>query len=231
MIAYIFEIGIVFITFHILWWLFLFLIKQIVGGDQPKRIEQIETMLKPISLVILTALAAVKSIEFIEPKDAAWVQYVYMAVGAFLLYSYLLEKMRKGKAKMKVVNGRIQVERVQQSGLDKIILYSLVGLFFLFTIVPTTVTNPFTTGLGQVIKDIYDTPIIGWVIGFMGVFFLIRMIFMGIITIGQMVRKVTPTPPPNDPTRDPSADSDGFVDYEIIEDEDEEPENRGNLLE
>jgi hypothetical protein len=226
LISYIFEIGIVFITFHLLWWLFLFFIKQLMGVDKQAQLAKAEAILKPVGLVILTALAGIKTLEFIAKSDLSFAMGLYLGLGAFLLYTYLLEKMRKGKAKMAFVQGRIQVDQVKQSKSDKIIVYGLIALFFLFVLLPQTVVNPFTTGLSKIINDVYETPIIGWIIGFGGVFFLARMVIMGIATIGQLFRKISNQQPPNQQ----KTDDGGFVDYEIVEDDEPEPDDRGNRL-
>jgi hypothetical protein len=226
LIAYIFEIGIVFITFHGLWLLFLFLIRQVMGVERQAQLAKTEAILKPVGLVILTALAAIKTIEFIELSGKSWSLGLYVGLGAFLLYTYLLEKMRKGKAKMAFQQGRLQMEQVKQSTSDKIIVYALIGLFFLFVLMPQTVVNQFTTGLSEVIKDIYETPVIGWIIGFMGVFFLLRMVVMGIATIGQLIRKVSNQPPANQQNNDDGE----FVDYEIVEDDEPDSQDNGHRL-
>lgn len=210
-----------------LWLIFLFIVKQLLGVNRQAQINKTEAVLKPIGLVILTALAGMKTQEFILKSDLSWAIGLYTALGAFLLYTYLLEKMRKGKAKMTFVNGRPQITQIKQSTSDKIILYALVALFFLFVTMPQTVINPFTTGLSQVINDIYETPIIGWIIGFMGVFFLLRMAVMGIATIGQLFRTISNQDPVTAPNNN---NEDEFVDYEIVEDDEPESEDKGHRL-
>lgn len=225
MISYIFQIGIVFITFQGLWWVFLFVIKLIVGAADVERVQRIEKLLKPVSLVLLTALAAVKSIEFLEKGELMLGTYVYPALGAVLLYLYLMEKVRSKKARFTFVNGRLQVVSEKQSRSDQLIVYCLIALYGVFVFMPYTVQNPFTSWLGTTINDLYDTPVIGWIIGLLGVFFLLRMIFMGIALVAKLFSRV-------DQHRQQRAEAkeNDFVDYEIVEDDDEEPQDRGNLL-
>lgn len=223
--GFIFHIGIVFITFHIIWWLFMFVLKGFLGREKTGRIKSVENLLKPISLVLLAAVAALKAHEFVEDSSAPWHIYVYAAIGVFLLLAYLIEKMRKSPVQIRINNGRIDVGHSTQSTSDKVLLGIISALFILFIVRPELVRNPFTLWLSQAIHDIYETPVIGWVIAIMGAFFLVRMILVAIVSLQNLTGKVKQ----QQQRRKDGTDSEGFTDYEIVDDDPDEPTD-GPLL-
>ena len=182
-----------------------------MGRERVALATRVERILKPAGLLLLVILAALKASEFVKEAAAPWAIWVYGIIGALLVYAYLLEKMRKGRLNVKFQGGRLNVDRPEQGLYEKVFLYTLTALFVFFLIKPEFVDNVFTRAISDSIKSLYEKPVIGWVIGFIGVFFLLRMIVVGLATVSQLFSKVSKQPNEQRP-------SDGFDDYEIVED-------------
>ncbi len=227
LIYYIFHIGIVFIIFHFIWRLFVFAVKQAYGPNNRKGALKLERMLKPVSMVLLTAVAAMKAHEFVKIATADWAIYVYAATGAFLVHAYLLERVRKLPEMHFSLKGGLEINLLVEPTLtDKVLHWVCPVLFIVFIAFPEWVTNAFTVGLSNYISDIYNIPVIGWVIALMGFFFLVRMVLAALNTFSHIFKQVSPQ-------ADKSKKSDNreeFTDYKIVEEDAPDSNPSGNQL-
>ncbi len=232
-LRYIFHLGIVFIIFDLIWWFFIVVLTAAVGREQKAKIENF--VLKPLSYYLLVTAAAVSALSFIEKQESAVSAYTYGIIGLMTLYFYLAGKLRKKRIKI-MFNNVAQNEPPKTTRYDGIFLLLAVGLFVASVFYPPMAKTPVTDWLLQTISDIYDTPVIGWIIGLVGVFFLIRMIIIGITMSNKLIGRLFE---PGDrksrqQQQDPYANDGEFVDYEVVEDDDDdEPTNNGttHLLE
>ena len=221
LLSYAFNLGIVFITFHALWWVILFFLKQIIGPENPSKQAQAEAILKPIGLILVVGLASQRTIEFITAADSTLSFAIYTLIGTLLVYVYLLEKLRKTKVQFGFANGKMQSNMGQQSKSDKVLLYVLTVVFIGLLFFPQVLENPLLSGLGALIKDIYSTAIIGWILKIIAFFFVVRMIFIGAIAGSQLANRKKNNPNGYD-------SNDEFVDYEIVEDDEDDTQQSDN---
>jgi hypothetical protein len=190
----------------------------LAGGQSQGRFDGY--LLKAGSMYFLAALTATLTI---PTKNVS-----FAIIGGLILYSYLSGKLERQRATFQF-NGKFQ--QFGKTGNLKIegILLLLTMVFYGFSIAyPQLAVNKVTHWFYTSINNIYDTPIIGWIIAIVGVFFLISMIFRSIATTTKLLNMLAGNAPVgnNDSgNRNDTVNDDGFTDYEIVEDDEEDADS------
>lgn len=225
--SYIFDIGIVFIVFSLIWGFFMLILNLLTLGQRKGVLE--EHLLKSANYFFIVTLTAVLAME--RGTTALSHEKAYLSVGAIVLFLYLVGKLERQRSFMRVSGqmGRLRFEKQQNDKrVDGAYLIGGLALYVLCIVYPNIAVNQATIWFFDAIVDIKDTPVIGWIITIVGVFFLINLIFRGIWVTSRLTQTIMGNDPDkkrgNDPysNKDPYADDDGFSDFEVIEDEDED---------
>jgi len=214
MIEFAFLLGVVFISFNLIWVFFTFLLKQILGatGNVEKYILRIT---QGYFLASVTALA---TLNYEESSDSN--SRIYLIVGAFVLFFYLINKMeqRKKRLQFSMQFNREQVNfKPENLKFDILIAIVTVGLFVVSYLNPNAVQTPINIWIFTQIESILGAFFIGWIIKVIGVFFIIGIFFSGINTIQTVYNQLSNMI--NGKSKNTSGNSEEFTDFEFVEEE------------
>jgi len=214
LIKYIFFLGIVFIIFSMIWGFFMILYRLLTGIQQRNSIERY--IFKIANMYLLVSLSAMQTQEYLLLPGAP--KSMITIVGLLVLYSYLTGRLERKRFIMQINNLKIDREELNMKFESFIIIASLVYFSFCITN-PVITENPVNNWFYSAVKDIYATPVIGWIIGLIGVFFLIFMLIKSFMVttgfIADFMERITG----NKRKDDDNSSDDSYTDYEIIEDD------------
>ena len=187
---YIFELGIVFIVFNIIWFLLSSLPKTMLNISNTS--SSIEYILKIIQYFLLASLTSITSSSFILKNNinqnyAPW----YFVLGGFVLFLYLISKYEKKKLFKMAFKFNKQIINKKDTLIYEPHIIGFALIFFGLTIkYKFLIETIFNRWLIENIYGIYKIPIIGWFIGLAGILFLFTILAKGINTIRNTLLKV-----------------------------------------
>lgn len=142
--------------------------------------------------------------------------------GLFVLYSYLMGRLERTKFVLQFNNNKVSTMRINTAWESFIVLASLVYFSYAIT-KPELINNAANKWFYNAAKDIYDTPIIGWLFMIVGFLFLIvnlvKSVFVTTAVINWIIDKVNGNSGPGNFNDSNSGNNDGFTDYEEVEDD------------
>jgi len=189
---YIFFLGIIYIVFNIIWFFIALLPKYVLGNKENNTQNAIlNYIIKAAQFYFLASLTAIKALDFItkeniDPKQAP----LYIVIGGIVLYLYLAGKLERNKMMFQLRSNLGNANSRNASKYEP----HLVGLTLIlyaisFNYLPL-IQNSINQWFLESINDFYNTIIIGWIIGIIGFFFLISMVFKGINATGFLVQTI-----------------------------------------
>lgn len=214
-IKYIFYLGIVFIIFSMIWGFFVFLYRMLSGFQPQGKGEAL--FLRIINLYLVVTLSGMETQVFLSKPGAPRLFITLIGIG--ILYSYLASRMAQQRFALRMNN--LQINNTPINIRQESLILLLAMVYFSFTITHPEITyNPVTNWFFVAIDDIYKTPVIGWIIGFIGIFFLLVNILRGIYGSAYLINLILETIAGkgnnNNKKKD---DDDGFTSYEVVEDD------------
>ncbi len=247
-LKYVFFLGIIYIVFSLIWFLLATLPKMILSRTNSSQIENY--FFKTLQYYFIGSLTFLSSLKFInDPRNGINNDYssIFIVTGGFVLLLYLSGKMERNKM---LFQFKSFVSKTKSDGVLKyephLIGFTMV-LYALSIGNPILVDNAINNWFLDNILEFYHTPIIGWIISFIGFFFLITIIFKGINAVRKLIQNiialVTGKPvkekkssplfeqcknmndqknPFNNQKEKVEPDDDLYVDFEEIEDEENE---------
>ncbi|MFN3916337.1 MAG: hypothetical protein ACK4K0_01235 [Flavobacteriales bacterium] len=221
--SYVFFLGIVYISFSLIWGFFWLIFKLLTLPSVGNRLEGY--ILKAINFYFLASLTAMKALDYMNNRELDNTgKKAYLITGAIVLYLYLYGKMQRNKFRLQV-SGNFSNIKISNKLKGEEWLIPLALLLYSFSMLyPQILDNSVNTWFYNSINDLYNAPVIGWIIGLVGIFFLIGMIFNGLAATGRLFQRIGDIfggkPPKNN-----DGNKDHFSDFEIIE-EDEEDETK-----
>ncbi len=219
LLKYIFGLGIVFIVFSLIWGFFMFLYRLITGFQSRGRIEIYIFQL--VNLYLLVSLSAMQTLEYIEKPQSP--RIFLTIIGMLVLYSYLTGRLERRRLIIQFNNRQVVQEKPNLAAESLSIIASLVYFSFCLTH-PHIMENDVNLWFYGTIREIYDTPVIGWIIGLIGVFFLLIMLIKSVVVTAGLISSFMDILSGNYSRRnrndDDRHDNDGgFTDYEEIRDD------------
>jgi len=185
-VKFVFFLGIVYIVFSIIWFLLATIPKMLFRQTTSKEIESY--ILKTLQYYFIGSLTSLASLNFIEDNNiTADSGPLYIVTGGLVLFLYLAGKMERNKMLFQFKS------IITKNFSTSILKYEphLIGgtmVLYAFSVgVPILVNNPINSWFLKSIHDFYNTPIIGWIIGFAGVFFLMTIVFRGINAVKKIL--------------------------------------------
>lgn len=212
LLRYIFQLGITFIVFNLIWKGLLLSIWTVLKG--PIKANVWNYTLKFSDRYFIASLAAIVTLSQLTASLHSWQGYLFTVAGAAALFFYLAGRM--GNKTMSVqINGRV-VRFGEPPELRYEVRWALVAvsIFVAGVFWPPLVQNPISEWLIAAIEEIYSWPIIGWIIGLLGIIFSIRFIFRGISLLSSWLR-------PEKQAEGPTTEDVEYVDYEEVGDDEE----------
>lgn len=219
MINYIFQIGIIYIVFSLIWAFFLFIYNMLMGFERSSPIQTF--IMKAIKSYFLISIVAIFSIEYMrDPRHSA---PLIATVGLLTLYSYLVGRLQHKKL---VVQMNSRFGSFNNAGMNAdlrlesfLIVVSLV--YFTLCLYNHAIPyNKINLWFYHSVNDIYKTPVIGWIIGFFGILFLLATLLKAILVTAMFIRNfqdiISGNKNKNNNGNDKRNDGD-YTDYEIID--------------
>lgn len=211
MLSFSFFLGIVFITFNMLWSFFTFILRMFFNdiGSTEKYI------LRLTQAYFIASMTAMATLDFGKSHDSTTI--MLLSTGVIVLFLYLISKIEQRK---KMIQFSLQFNRNEikfnQNSLkyDVFIAVLTVGFYVASIFYDTLIVNDLNEWFFITINDIYDTPIIGWIIGFIGVFFIISIFIKGIVSFQIIYHQILAHL-----KGEKLKEDDEFVDYEVVEEE------------
>ncbi|MEN8929482.1 MAG: hypothetical protein ABF242_03025 [Flavobacteriales bacterium] len=213
MLKFAFLLGIVFISFNLIWFLFRALLKMTTGetGKVEKYILRIS---QSYFLASVSALATTNYCESLSSNT------VLVITGSVVLFLYLINKIEQRKRRMKF-NMQLNRDYVSFDSstlkFDIIIACSTVA-FYLFAVNnPFLVDNAMNNWLFSKINWLSNAFFIGAVINIVGVFFIISIFLRGLTSFRTIYSQFSEFI--NGKKEFSYNENEGYTDFEIVEDE------------
>ena len=175
-LKFIFYLGVIYITVDILWNLFVFGLRVLVGLNYQDRV--IYFVLKGLSLYILVALTAVTTNRYLAGTDSRIAYLGYPLIGFFVLYFYVTSSMQKSRMKAQIKMDMQAMRRMRYNG---IYLFAALAFYLISLYRPEINETQFTAWLFGTVSDIYDLLLFRLIIGFLAIIFLINMLVKGFL--------------------------------------------------
>lgn len=217
-LEFIFRLGIIFIVFSLIWGFFLMLYRLAVGFKPAPPV--LDFGIKLIHLYVLCSISAMQTTAFLRPGMPSVAIVIF---GILTLFFYLTGRLERNRMSIKV-NNRVFSTNAKEPDMRVEMLLIFIGLFYYSLCItkPEIVINNLNLWFFATVNDLYNTPILKWIFGFIGIFFLINMIFRSFIFFNNIVNRLLGNKNNNDhhdsgPTS--QNDNEGYADYEIVEDE------------
>ncbi len=198
-IDHLFFIGIIYIIFNIIWGIIVALPKLLIVGLNSN--SNLDYTIKAIRYLLISTLTYLAGKDFIldnkiESNQSPWI----FILGGVVLALYLAGKLNKQKSLLNMTTmamGKLNKTAANKShltyephivGISIVIYAACIAIPKIGIILGENELNKWFL---ETIKDIYDTPFLGWLIGVAGVFFLLSMFQKGIQTIQTFINKLT----------------------------------------
>lgn len=211
MLKFAFFLGIVFITFNMLWSFFTFFLRVFIGdlGSTEKYI------LRLTQAYFMASMTAKATLYYNE--DSSTQGNVLLATGIIVLFLYLLSKIEQRK---RMIQFSLQLNKDNITFSKQHLKYDVViaiftVVFYVFAVFNTPlIDNVANTWFFNSIQKLYAAPLIGWIIGLIGIFFIAGVFIKGIASIQIVYHQLTSFFKNKD-----NDDEDGFTDYEYVEED------------
>lgn len=240
---FIFGLGIAFSIFGFIWGLIMLFVNFIRGSYQEGKEVQ-GYVLRIIKYFLLVSVSANYIIKYQDGNVSdTTVGLTNMILGVIVMALYLMGKLRN-RAMLSQLSNNPVFARFSTTIDPKVERYLLSGslVYFIFCLqYPAMVDNSVVNWFTESIVSIYNTPVIGWVFAVIAFFFLINIVMRGANVIGSLLTGQ----PLNGPTggafgnfqggassnpfeqfREQQKQSDDFVDYEDVTEEEDEEANK-----
>lgn len=183
---FLFYLGIINIIFGFVWkWVFALpaaLLFALLNFDYGMRAVKIFGSYLLVSLTALLTLAALGE----NPSGLALI--FYPLIGAFVLFMAYASNQYEARKEASATMDWQMIQRLERdSSFEAILTFGVIILFVITLFVPSIATNGLNEWLLSVIDWIFNLPIIGWLIGIGGVFFLLNIILHGIFAAGFVI--------------------------------------------
>jgi len=217
MINYIFQIGIIYIVFSLIWAFFLFLYNMLTGFSGNRGWQTF--IIKCVKTYFLISLVAIFTISYMsDPKHSA---PLIATVGLLTLYSYMVGRLQQQRMIIQINNRMGNFAKAPTVDMRAELLLIVAGLVY-FTLClynHTLPINKVNTWFMNTVKDIYDTPVIGWIIGFFGILFLFATLLRAALGTVMLLQRFQDFISGNKRGNNDHNDrgNDGYSDYEVIE--------------
>jgi hypothetical protein len=220
MIEYIFRIGIIYIVFSLIWAFFLLLYNMITGFNNQAVWQTF--LMKSVKMYFLISIVAIFTIQYMQsPRHSA---PLIATVGLLTLYSYMVGRLQQKRMMLQINNrfgnfssGGAQADLRIESALIVIGLVYFTLCLYNHSLPQNKVNHWFYKS----VNDIYDTPVIGWIIGFFGILFLLGTLLKAALVTVSLINNLQNTFSGKNKggnNRDNERNDDGgYADYEIMD--------------
>jgi len=177
---YIFYLGIILFIFEFIWKLFfaplsallIVFLSELTKLDTDRLDAWLTPLIKTFGYYLIASLTVILTLRAIKDNPNILSIILFPFIGAFILYIISISSLYEAKKKGIVVKE-----------YEVILMFGVIILFIVSLFVPTIAVNPLTMWLFKVINWIYNLKVIGWLIGFFGLLFILLMSWYGIMLL------------------------------------------------
>jgi len=199
-IEHIFYLCIVYIVFNLIWGIMVQLPKMALFGLSTN--PTIDHIIKALRYLLISTLTYSTCNSYIQnhPVSSSMIIGIYLS-GGVILSLYLAGKLNKKQSILKFAatitsnmkfnkNNKIQQLNYESHivGVSIVIFATCVGIPAIGQIMGE---NPLNLWFISTIEDIYQTPILKWILGLSGMIFLLSMFQRSIVTVQQLLLKIS----------------------------------------
>lgn len=216
MLDFAFFLGVVFITFNLVWGFLTFFLRAFIGeiGNKEKYI------LRLTQAYFMASMTALATLQYSEKSDVHG--NVLLATGITVLFLYLISKIEQRK-KMIQFNFQLNRQNItlskQHLKYDVIIAVGTVVFYALSVFYTQLIENAANEWFFASIQSIYKTPFIGWIIGLVGVFFIFGVFIKGVASFQIIYDQIVSFIKGDNGNGNEDDDNNEFTDYEFVEEE------------
>lgn len=175
-LRFVFYLGVIYITVDILWNLFLFGLRIVLGINYRDR--ALYYVLKGVSLYILVSLTAITTNKYVSGSQSELAYLGYPLIGFFVLYFYITSSMQKSRLRAQIKMDTSAMRRMRYNG---IFLFAALAFYMLSLYRPEINQTQLTDWLFATIDDIYDLWLFRIILGFLAIIFLVNMLIRGFL--------------------------------------------------
>jgi hypothetical protein len=213
-LKFIFQLGIIFMVFQMIWGFFMLIYRLLTGLSERPVYETFA--FKILNNYFLISLSAIQTLQYTQKPGNPGMLMVMLAIA--VLYSYMAGRLERNRFVIQMNNMRVNTERVNMSWETLLISASLVYYSFAIN-QPEILNNSANKWFYDSVMAIYETPIIGWIFMFLGFFFLlinlIKSVYVTASAITWVMERIAGKPRNNGNDND----NDGYTSYEEVNDD------------
>ena len=216
MLKFAFLLGIVFISFNLIWFLFTSLLKMTLG--ETGNIEKY--ILRVSQSYFLASVSALSTINYAKSYESS--TFLIIA-GAVVLFLYLISKIEQRK---KMMQFSMQLNRQYVGFNSSTLKFDIIIAFTTLAFYLFAVNNPILVDIGinnwlfEQINWLSNAFFIGWIINIIGVFFIVSIFVRGLNSFQTIFKEFSELI--NGKKEYSYDENEGYTDFEIVEDEAEE---------
>lgn len=152
------------------------------------KFEKGALIIKTFGAYLLVSLTALTTLSAVQNSDSGWALLFYPLIGIFVIYmgfaSNAYEQQKQARQNM---DYQLMKQLSQNSTFEMILTLGSVFLYILALFMPAISFNPLNKWLFDIIMWAFDLPIIGWIIGIGGIFFMVNIIWYGLLMSVMLV--------------------------------------------
>lgn len=192
-LKFVFYLGVIYILFDLLWTLFVWGLKNLLGIDRSEGVLYYVT--KGLSLYLLVALTAVNTMNYQQiPDMLPWQKSVFAVIGLVVLYFYITSMMQKSRLKAKI---QMDVATIRKMRYDGIFLLGALVFYLISLYIPHLNETSLTGWLFGLIEQVYDWFLVRVVVGFFAIIFLLNILVRSVLATRMLLFSIfgMPTQP------------------------------------
>ena len=188
MLEFIFHIGVIVTVFGLLrFFIFLFLFLSNPAIYQSRVFMNIY---RTLDFYFVISCISLYSYQFLSFKDDKTSYLLLLISGGITLFFYLLGRVKSHQLQFNIQLNREQIKLTETTQLQQqLFIGGGLVLYFLSLTYPNVFYYPFLDALLNFIHSIYEVPVIGWVIGLVGFFFMMSTIFKSMNAVSNFFSK------------------------------------------
>lgn len=181
-LRFIFDLGVIYIIFDLIWKVFLFLVRITLGIDDHHSTPHF--LFKGFGYYLLVSLTASTATRYMETAMSMGGVILYSVIGLMVLYFYITSRMQRMKRRARVRMDTMAVKRMRYNSL---FLFLSLLLYVVCMYYPVLTRNMITDWLFASIEDVYEVMLFRWIIGFFAAIFLINILIKSVLTTQYLV--------------------------------------------
>jgi hypothetical protein len=177
-------------------------------------------LMKGVKMYFLISILAMFTIIFMKsPMHSA---PLIATVGLLTLYSYMVGRLQQKKMVLQINNrfGNFSNAGVNADLRIESLLIVIGLVYFTACLYDNSIPfNKVNAWFFKTVNEIYDTPVIGWIIGFFGILFLISTLLKAILFTAMFInnfQSIMSGKNKNDGGNDQGGNNDDYTDYEEL---------------